>query len=80
MANEPVSSETFLKATRDLASVIQKQFVLVQAIQAVLIANELLDIDELSVAFESIKSGAEMMTAVQAVLEAKNTDSGGTIQ
>lgn len=59
MANEPVSAENFLKVTQDLAGIIQKQFLLVQALQAVLIANDLLDIDELSLAIESIKSGDE---------------------
>jgi len=71
MANESVSAEAFLKVTQDLAGIIQKQFVLVQAIQAVLIANDLLDLDQLSVAIEAIRSGAEVMTAAQAVVQAK---------
>jgi hypothetical protein len=79
MANESVSPEALLKVTQELAGIIQKQFILVQAIQAVLIANDLLDIDHLSVAIEAIQSGAEVMTAVQAVLEAKRTG-GETIQ
>lgn len=77
MANESVSPEAFLKVTQDLARIIQKQFVLVQAIQAVLIANDLLNLDQLSVAIEAIQSGAEVMTAVQAVLEAKRA--GGDV-
>jgi hypothetical protein len=79
MANESVSPEALLKITQELAGIIQKQFVLVQAIQAVLIANDLLDIDHLSVAVEAIQSGGEVMTAVQAVLEAKRAG-GETIQ
>lgn len=54
MANEPVSADNVLKVTQDLAGIIQKQFVLVQAIQAVLIANDLLNIDQLSIAVGSI--------------------------
>ncbi len=79
MANESVSAEAILKVTQELAGIIQKQFVLVQAIQAVLIANDLLDVDELSVAIEAIRSGAEVMTAVQAVVQAKRTG-GGRVQ
>lgn len=79
MANESVSPEALLKVTQELAGIIQKQFVLVQAIQAVLIANDLLNIDQLSVAVEAIQSGAEVMSAVQAVLESKHTG-GETIQ
>jgi len=79
MANESVSAEAILKVTQELAGIIQKQFVLVQAIQAVLIANDLLDVDELSVAIEAIRSGAEVMAAVQAVVQAKRTG-GGSVQ
>jgi hypothetical protein len=75
MANESVSAEALLKVSQDLAGIIQKQFVLVQAIQAVLIANDLLDVDQLSVAIEAIQSGADVMSAVKAVLEAKSTGS-----
>jgi hypothetical protein len=52
---------------------------LVQAIQAVLIANDLLDTDQLSIAIEAIRSGAEVMTAVQAIVDAKRAG-GGTVQ
>jgi|HubBroStandDraft_6_1064221.scaffolds.fasta_scaffold2890998_2 hypothetical protein len=79
MANESVSPEALLKITQELAGIIQKQFVLVQAIQAVLIANDFLDIDQLNVAVAAIQSGAEVLTAVQAVLEAKRAG-GETIQ
>jgi len=76
MANEPVSAENVLKVTQDLAAIIQKQFLLVQAIQAVLIANGLLNI-----AIESIQAGEEIMTAVQAILEAKkSSETNGKIQ
>jgi hypothetical protein len=79
MANESVSAEALLKVSQELAGIIQKQFVLVQAIQAVLIANDLLDIDQLSVAIEAIHSGADVMAAVEAVLAAERTG-GETIQ
>jgi hypothetical protein len=79
MATESVSPEALLKVSQELAAIIQKQFVLVQAIQAVLIANDLLDIDQLSVAIEAIQSGADVMTAVQAVAEARRAG-GETIQ
>jgi hypothetical protein len=42
--------------TQDLATIIQKQFLLVQAIQAVLIANDLLNLDDLNIAIESIRA------------------------
>src|SRR5580693_2301421 len=61
MANEPVSAENVLKVTQDLAAIIQKQFLLVQAIQAVLIANDLLNLDELNLAIESIQAGKEVI-------------------
>jgi hypothetical protein len=80
MANEPVSAENFLKVTQDLAGIIQKQFLLVQALQAVLIANDLLDIDELSLAIESIKSGDEVMAAVQQIREAKSQSGDEPVQ
>ena len=80
MANESVSAEALLKVTQDLAGIIQKQFVLVQAIQAVLIANDLLNVDQLSAAIESIRSGDDVMSAVRAVLEMKNGPDEGTIQ
>jgi hypothetical protein len=81
MANEPVSAENVLRVTQDLAAIIQKQFLLVQAIQAVLIANDLLNLDELNIAIESIQAGEEIMTAVQAILEAKKTSgTNGTVQ
>jgi hypothetical protein len=81
MANEPVSAENVLKVTQDLAAIIQKQFLLVQAIQAVLIANGLLNVDELNIAIESIQAGEEIMTAVQAILEAKkSSETNGKIQ
>ncbi len=81
MANEPVSAENVLKVTQDLAAILQKQFLLVQAIQAVLIANDVLNLDELNIAIESIRAGEEVMTAVQAIPEAKNSSGNkGTIQ
>ena len=79
MANE-VSAEQFIKVTQDLAGIIQKQFLLVQAIQAVLIANDLLNLDELSIAIASIQSGEEIMTAVHAIREAKNGAAEGSVQ
>jgi hypothetical protein len=81
MANEPVSAENVLKVTQDLAAIIQKQFLLVQAIQAVLIANDLLNLDELNIAIESIQAGEEVMTAVQTILEAKKASgANGRVQ
>jgi|HubBroStandDraft_6_1064221.scaffolds.fasta_scaffold2563231_1 hypothetical protein len=81
MANEPVSAENVLKVTQDLAAIIQKQFLLVQAIQAVLIANDLLNLDELNIAIESIQAGEEVMTAVQTILEAKKASgTNGRVQ
>ena len=60
-----MSAEQFVKVTQDLAGIIQKQFLLVQPIQAVLMASDVLNLDELNIAIESIKSGDEIMTTVE---------------
>jgi hypothetical protein len=39
----------------------------------VLIANDLLNVDDLNLAIESIQAGQEVMTAVQTILDAKKS-------